>query len=95
MTKDEIYNLIIVTMKKDYDIDISGMPANTPISTIKEMAPKLDSLEYLQFIFGMEDKTGIELPEGSPVPETIGDILDAFVTALGNRLNISVNYKMD
>ena len=84
MDKREIQRIIEDTLILDFGIDIRGWPADTPVSKVKELSPKLDSLEFLQFIFGIEDKTGIELPEGSPVPETIGDILDAFVKASKN-----------
>ena len=78
MKREEIQKIIEETMIKDYSVDISQLPADTPISRIRELSPKLDSLEFLQFLFGIEDKTGIELPEGNFVPKTLGDILDEF-----------------
>lgn len=81
MTKQEIYEVLVDTFKTDYGIDITSFPPETPVSKLRELSPKLDSLEFLQFIFSVEDKTGIELPEGGTTPNTLGDILDAFDNA--------------
>jgi len=78
MDKREIQRIIEDTLILDYGIDIRGWPADTPVNKVRELSPKLDSLEFLQFIFNIEDKTGIDLPEGDNVPKTIGDILEVF-----------------
>ena len=81
MNKEDIRSIIEETLINDYDVDIRGWTADTPISKIREASPKLDSLEFLQFIFNIEDKTGIDLPEGTSPPTTIGEFLDAFYTS--------------
>jgi len=78
MTRQEILNIIVNTLKEDYDIDISELPPETPVSDIRKMSDKLDSLEFLQFIFSVEDKIGAELPENRTNFDNIGEILDAF-----------------
>lgn len=78
MTRQEILNIIVTTLKEDYDIDISELPPETPVSDIRKMSDKLDSLEFLQFIFSVEDKIGAELPENRTNFDNIGEILDAF-----------------
>lgn len=81
MTRSEIQDIIEQIMLDDYGVDIRGWPAETPISKVREQSSKLDSLEFLQFIFNVEDRTGIDLPEGGEPPTTIGQLLDNFVKA--------------
>jgi len=85
MTEQEILNIIVSTLKEDYDVDISNLPSDTPVSEVRKLSDKLDSLEFLQFIFNIEDKLGAELPEGKSTPETLGDILEAFVDASSSK----------
>jgi acyl carrier protein len=85
MTKDEIQKIIEDTLLADYGADIRGLPEDTPVTKIRDLSSKLDSLEFLQFIFNIEDKTGIDLPEGSDPPTTLGALLDVFVQASSSK----------
>jgi acyl carrier protein len=85
MTKDEIQKIIEDTLLADYGADIRGLPEDTPVTKIRDLSSKLDSLEFLQFIFNIEDKTGIDLPDGISAPETIGEILDIFYETSLNK----------
>jgi acyl carrier protein len=80
ITKDDIQRILTESLNNEYGVDISGLPGDTPITKIRELSPKLDSLEFLQFLFSIEDKTGIDLPEGT-IPTTLQDILDGFYNA--------------
>lgn len=88
MTEQEIYDVIVNTLLDDYDVDIRDLPAETPVSEVRKLSDKLDSLEFLQFIFNIEGKLGVELPPDGSVPETLGDILNSFVLAFKQQTGV-------
>lgn len=77
MTREEIIAKIIELFKKKYDIDISSFSEDTEVNKFAELNDKLDSIEFMNFIFDVEDMLEVKNTDNS-VPTKIGEIYDLF-----------------
>lgn len=86
MTREEIIAKITEMFKKKYDIDISSFPHDTEVIKFAELNDKLDSIEFMNFIFDIEDEFGIKDSNSETVPTKLGELFDMFEKAITEKL---------
>lgn len=86
MTREEIIAKITEMFKQKYDIDISSFPHDTEVITFSELNDKLDSIEFMNFIFDIEDEFEIKDSNSESVPTKLGELFDMFEKAITEKL---------
>jgi acyl carrier protein len=87
MTREEIVSKITEMFMQKYGIDISQYPTDTEVIKFAELNNKLDSIEFMNFIFDIEDEFGVQNSntDGS-VPTKLGELFDMFEKAITKKL---------
>jgi acyl carrier protein len=78
MNRIEIKKAIIEVIQEKYQVDISGIDENGPLSSLKDYHGSLDSLGVVELLFDFEDKLGVELKDENFTPTTLKQVIDEF-----------------
>ena len=84
MTREEIISKITEMFMEKYQIDISKFPHDTEVIKFADLNSKLDSIEFMNFLFDVEDEFDVRDaagPEGT-VPTKLGELFDMFERAI-------------
>jgi len=76
MTRDELKSEFNKLLKERYDIDIMDLDESTKAVDLSKLNPKLDSIEFLTFLFDVEDSLDISLTEGINVNSDLKEVID-------------------
>ena len=71
-----------------YQIDISQFPHDTEVIKFADLNNKLDSIEFMNFIFDVEDELGVRDAAGpeETVPTKLGELFDMFERAVTEKI---------
>jgi acyl carrier protein len=87
MTREEIIAKITEMFMRKYGIDISQYPTDTEVIKFAELNEKLDSIEFMNFIFDVEDEFGVkDTNDDGTVPTKLGELFDMFENAITKKL---------
>lgn len=81
MTREEVIEKIVDLFHSKYGIKLTDYPEDTDVSKFAELNEKLDSIEFMNFIFDVEDMFGIK-DAGESVPTKLGELFDMFEKAI-------------
>ena len=81
MTREEVIEKIVDLFYSKYGIKLTDYPEDTDVSKFAELNEKLDSIEFMNFIFDVEDMFGIK-DAGESVPTKLGELFDMFEKAI-------------
>ena len=81
MTREEVVGKIVELFKSKYDINLLDYPEDTVVNKFSELNDKLDSIEFMNFIFDVEDMFGVR-NAGEEVPTKLGELFDMFEKAI-------------
>jgi acyl carrier protein len=84
MTRNEVVSKITELFKEKYGINLLDYPEDTDVTTFSELNEKLDSIEFMNFIFDVEDMFGVE-NSTDDVPTKLGDLFDMFEKAINEK----------
>jgi acyl carrier protein len=76
MTKEEIAKVVFDHFNKSYGIDLSTFDRSYPLSRLKELNEKLDSLEVITFMSELEDIFKINTITIESGATTIEELID-------------------
>ena len=76
MTRDELKKQFSDLLNERYNIDIMGLDESTKAVDLAKLNQKLDSIEFLTFLFDAEDQLGVSLSEGINVNSDLKEIID-------------------
>jgi acyl carrier protein len=88
MTREQIISKITEMFMQKYGIDISQYPTDTEVIKFAELNDKLDSIEFMNFIFDVEDELDVRDAAGpeETIPTKLGELFDMFETAITRKL---------
>lgn len=81
MTREEVVSKIVDLFQKKYNINLLDFPEDTDVTTFSELNEKLDSIEFMNFIFDVEDMFDVK-NAGENVPTKLGELFDMFEKAI-------------
>jgi acyl carrier protein len=89
MTRDEIISKITEMFMQKYGIDISQYPTDTDVIKFAELNDKLDSIEFMNFIFDVEDEFEVQnynSDTDESIPTKLGELFDMFESAITRKM---------
>ena len=81
MTREEVVKKVVEMFQSRYGINLLDYPEDTDVNKFSELNDKLDSIEFMNFIFDVEDMFGIK-DAGESVPTKLGELFDMFEKAI-------------
>jgi acyl carrier protein len=76
MDRNLIKQTIIKVAADKYKMDLSNVDELAPLSELRELNPKFDSMSAIEMIFDVEDELGIRGSSMSEQPTCLKDIID-------------------
>lgn len=76
MTKDQIKQIVFDQFYKNYKIDISSLSGDYPLSRLRDINEKLDSLEIITFMSELEEIFKINTITIEGGATTIDELID-------------------
>lgn len=76
MDRNLIKQTIIKVAAGKYKMDLSNVDELAPLSELREINPKFDSMSAIEMIFDVEDELGIRGSSMSEQPTCLKDIID-------------------
>jgi acyl carrier protein len=87
MTREQIIAKITEMFMQKYGIDISQYPTDTEVIKFAELNEQLDSIEFMNFIFDVEDEFDVkDANDNDTVPTKLGELFDMFENAITKKL---------
>jgi acyl carrier protein len=84
MTRDEIKEKIQNLFESKYGIKLSEFTEETLIAEFSELDQRLDSIEFMNFIFDVEDMFSVK-NRALGIPKTVGDLFTIFEKAINQK----------
>jgi acyl carrier protein len=84
MTREEVVGKIVELFKSKYDINLLDYPEDTVVNKFSELNDKLDSIEFMNFIFDVEDMFSVK-NRALGIPKTVGDLFTIFEKAINQK----------
>lgn len=85
MTREEIISKIIEMFKVKYNIDLSEYSEDTDVTVLSQVNDKLDSIEFMNFIFDVEDELGLKDVGSGTMPTKLKELFDLFEDAVNKK----------
>lgn len=82
MTREEVINQISDLFYSKYQIRLTDYPEDTDVTVFAEINDKLDSIEFMNFIFDVEDMFEVRDDGNNGAPTKLGDLYDMFEKAI-------------
>jgi len=82
MTREEVINQISELFNSKYGILLTDYPEDTDVTLFAEINDKLDSIEFMNFIFDVEDMFEIRDAGDNGAPTKLGELYDMFEKAI-------------
>lgn len=76
MTRDDVKNKLAEMFSERYDIDFKSLDEEMPVTDFSKLNEKLDSIEFLTFLFDVEDSFGFRIEADINVNSKVKDIID-------------------
>lgn len=86
MTREEVVKKVVEMFQSRYGINLLDYPEDTDVNKFSELNDKLDSIEFMNFIFDVEDEFGVKDANGSGIPTKLGELFDMFENAINKKL---------
>jgi acyl carrier protein len=84
MTREEVVSKIEELFYAKYEIKLTDYPEDTDVHKFAEINEKLDSIEFMNFIFDVEDMFDVK-DVGGNVPTKLGDLFNMFEEAINKK----------
>jgi acyl carrier protein len=81
MTREEVVSKIVGLFQEKYGINLLDYPLDTDVTTFADLNEKLDSIEFMNFIFDVEDMFDVR-NAGDETPTNLGELFDMFEKAI-------------
>ena len=81
MNREDVVSKIVELFQSKYGINLLDFPEDTDVTKFSELNDKLDSIEFMNFIFDVEDMFGVK-DTGEEVPTKLGELFDMFERAI-------------
>jgi len=82
MTREEVIEQISELFFSKYGIRLTDYPEETDVVVFAEINDRLDSIEFMNFIFDVEDMFEIGDAGDNGAPTKLGELYDMFETAI-------------
>ena len=82
MTREEVIQKISDLFNTKYGIKLTDYPEDTDVTIFAELNEKLDSIEFMNFIFDVEDLLNVRDSGDGGAPTKLGELYDMFEQAL-------------
>lgn len=82
MTRQEVVQQISDLFYKKYGIKLTDYPEDTDVTIFAELNEKLDSIEFMTFIFDVEDLLEVRDSGEGGAPTKLGELFDMFEKAI-------------
>lgn len=81
MTRDEVVKQIVDLFQSKYGINLLDYSEDTDVTEFADINDKLDSIEFMNFIFDVEDMFEVR-GNTDEVPTKLGELFDMFEKAI-------------
>ena len=77
MERSEVKKVLLEIAKSEYDIDLSEVDEQAPLSELQNLNPKFDSMSAIELIFDVEDELGIKTNDNDmSQPANLAEIIE-------------------
>lgn len=86
MERSEVKKVLLEIAKSEYDIDLSEVDEQAPLSELQNLNPKFDSMSAIELIFDVEDELDIKTNDNDmSQPANLAEIIDSLTQAVNKK----------